>query len=638
LGDIMNITSKFKIQHKMILPNVLYIFLLGAIIFFYTNSNALIDGLSSKQKSGDKAVSWLQKAATDIGSYLDKNISYSELQSRYKTLIDEQKQESLVRILHDLGAKVGDIQRDREENAGLGRQINRLADFAIKQSNDYIQQVVQRLVGEKTQAGVTTLEKQVIVAANINTTSNFRLKVLFGRLEGDIGQKEAFRELIEALLQNVEKAEKSLAGTPFEVLPKNAKASILKIRDLSSEYIKNLEAEQPARKSIFKEIETRLAEINNIKEKNSGELFSTLKIYLRNMLIIIFIASLVGILASVLTARAISRALGEIIGGMSAASQEVTSASGQLSSAGQSLSEGASEQAAAIEQTSASLHEMASMTRRSSESAVQCKTIMREVRQIVDRVNNHMNSMREAIANISTSSGETVKIVKTIDAIAFQTNLLALNAAVEAARAGEAGAGFAVVADEVRNLAMRAAEAAKSTTHLINNTIKAVEEGSGLMDLTQDAFQENIQNAKKADELLGGIAVASQEQAKGIEQISIAVADLEKITQQNAAQAEESAAASEEMNAQAEILNELVAGLVALVGSNVNRSDKNRPLTGSGGGAQSLLSNLARKTFMLSSASDRGEANSCRPTVLRKETKEVKPEQVMPFDEDDTDF
>ena len=306
------------------------------------------------------------------------------------------------------------------------------------------------------------------------------------------------------------------------------------------------------------------------------------------MLIVILVASLIGILASVLTANSISKALMRIIAGMSAASEEVASASEQLSSASQSLSEGASKQAAAIEQTSASLHEMASMTSRNSESAVQSKTIMRETRQIVDRVNGHMNSMEEAIAHISTSSGETVKIVKTIDAIAFQTNLLALNAAVEAARAGEAGAGFAVVADEVRNLAMRAAEAAKSTTNLIENTIKAVKDGSGLMDLTRNAFRENVENAEKLDGLLGEIAAATEEQSKGIEQISIAVVDMEKITQWNAAQAEETASASEEMNAQAEKMTDLVGGLVTLIGANGNGTSKKPPFAATRGGSQRL--------------------------------------------------
>jgi methyl-accepting chemotaxis protein len=153
---------------------------------------------------------------------------------------------------------------------------------------------------------------------------------------------------------------------------------------------------------------------------------------------------------------------------------------------------------------------------------------------------------------IHASSDETAKIIKTIDEIAFQTNLLALNAAVEAARAGEAGAGFAVVADEVRNLAMRAAEAAKTTAGLIEENIKDIKEGSELVASTDEAFKQLVRdNSNKVGELVGEIAAASQEQSQGVEQVNNAMADMDKITQQNAASAEQSASASEQLNSQA---------------------------------------------------------------------------------------
>jgi len=155
--------------------------------------------------------------------------------------------------------------------------------------------------------------------------------------------------------------------------------------------------------------------------------------------------------------------------------------------------------------------------------------------------------------------------VKTIYEIAFQTNLLALNAAVEAARAGEAGAGFAVVADEVRNLAMRAAEAAKNTSNLIEGTVKKVKEGSELVGKTDAEFREVALSVGKSGELVGEISAASLEQAQGIEQINKAVSEMDKVVQQNAANAEEAASASEEMNAQAYQMNEVVGALRALV-------------------------------------------------------------------------
>jgi len=175
--------------------------------------------------------------------------------------------------------------------------------------------------------------------------------------------------------------------------------------------------------------------------------------------------------------------------------------------------------------------------------------------------------------DISEASEETQKIVKTIDEIAFQTNLLALNAAVEAARAGEAGAGFAVVADEVRNLAMRAADAAKNTSGMIEGTVKKIKDGSDLVTTTNEAFTEVATSASKVGELVGEIAAASNEQAQGIEQVNRAVAEMDKVTQQNAANAEESAGASEEMRGQAEQMKDVIAELLVLVSGTSNISD-----------------------------------------------------------------
>ena len=283
-----------------------------------------------------------------------------------------------------------------------------------------------------------------------------------------------------------------------------------------------------------------------------------------------FIFGAIAFLSAVLTAffntRSITGRLHKIIDGLIEGSDQVASSSAQVSSSSQSLAEGATEQAAGLEETSSSMEEMASMTRQNADNAHQAKTMMGEARQIVENVNTHMGEMAQAISEITKSSEETGKIIKTIDEIAFQTNLLALNAAVEAARAGEAGAGFAVVADEVRNLAMRAAEAAKNTSSLIENTIKSVKTGNELTQATQEAFKKNVEISSKIGKLVEEIAAASQEQAQGVEQVNKAVAEMDKVTQSTAANAEESASAAEEMNAQAEQMKVFVADLVALVG------------------------------------------------------------------------
>lgn len=260
-----------------------------------------------------------------------------------------------------------------------------------------------------------------------------------------------------------------------------------------------------------------------------------------------------------------ARTLQQITGRLNAGADSVAAATGQISASSQNLATGASEQAASIEETSASLEEMAAMTGRNARNAGEADRLMRDAKGTVENSNATMHALTNSMAEISRSSEETQKIVRTIDEIAFQTNLLALNAAVEAARAGEAGAGFAVVADEVRNLALRAAEAAKNTAQLIEGTAGRIKEGSSLVANTHSAFTEIAMATSKVSDLLSEIATASNEQAQGVEQINKAVTEMDKVVQTNAATAEESSSASEEMRSQAAEMQELVEDLVSLV-------------------------------------------------------------------------
>jgi methyl-accepting chemotaxis protein len=214
-----------------------------------------------------------------------------------------------------------------------------------------------------------------------------------------------------------------------------------------------------------------------------------------------------------------------------------------------------------------SLEEMSSMTRQNADSADEANRLMEEVRNIIEKVYESMNRLTESMEDIIKASEETSRIIKTIDEIAFQTNLLALNAAVEAARAGEAGGGFAVVADEVRNLAMRAAEAARNTSGLIEGTVRKIQTGGEIAGATHKAFGEVTTHADRVGGLIAEIAVTSGEQALRIEQANNAVTGTDRLSQNNAASAEESSSAAEEMNAQAEKIRLFVNELMLLVGT-----------------------------------------------------------------------
>jgi methyl-accepting chemotaxis protein len=264
---------------------------------------------------------------------------------------------------------------------------------------------------------------------------------------------------------------------------------------------------------------------------------------------------------------------------LSEGARQVSAASDQVSSSSQTLAQGTSEQAASLEESSASLEEILSMVKTNAGDAQQVNSLMHNNRTQIQEANSSMKKLKTAMENVSNASDETAKVVKTIDEIAFQTNLLALNAAVEAARAGEAGVGFAVVADEVRNLAIRAAEAAKSTSGLIVDNMEQIKTGVELVESTDQVFDGVAQSTDEIDKLVTNIAEASNEQADGINQLNSAVIKMDGVMQNNATQAEESAAAAEELSTQAQSVNKVVERLASIVdGGDGNHAKKSTSL------------------------------------------------------------
>ncbi|MCP4118514.1 MAG: hypothetical protein GY737_24570 [Desulfobacteraceae bacterium] len=292
------------------------------------------------------------------------------------------------------------------------------------------------------------------------------------------------------------------------------------------------------------------------------------------------VAVLVAVLVLVTfwTRRYINIPINHSVQELSSVARELAGNINQVSISSQDLARGASEQATSIKDTSSALDEITAMTDRNAGNATQADTLMGETTRVVIKANDSMGELTTSMEDISKTSEETSKIIKTIDEIAFQTNLLALNAAVEAARAGEAGAGFAVVADEVRNLAMRAAEAAKNTADLIQGIVAKVHEGAELVTITNEAFSQVDGSTKKVGELVGEISAASGEQANGIKQVNKAVTQMNKVVQQNAASAEDSAAASEEMSSQAAQMRSSVSDMVALVGGHGKKKGELSPV------------------------------------------------------------
>ncbi|PKM74493.1 MAG: hypothetical protein CVU91_01095 [Firmicutes bacterium HGW-Firmicutes-16] len=237
--------------------------------------------------------------------------------------------------------------------------------------------------------------------------------------------------------------------------------------------------------------------------------------------------------------------------------EQVSSGSNQISAVSQTLAQGTTEQASSVQELSASIADISQRVKNNAEDAERAKVLASGNELTMCSSVSDMELAREAMDEITTTSKNISKVIKTIDDIAFQTNILALNAAVEAARAGAAGKGFAVVADEVRNLSQKSAEAAKNTTALIENSIKAVEKGTQLVSNTSFGFADVARKAGEVASLVDSIFAQTQEQAVAISQVSIGIEQVSSVIQMNSATAEESAAAAEELAALAKQLSEL---------------------------------------------------------------------------------
>ncbi len=290
--------------------------------------------------------------------------------------------------------------------------------------------------------------------------------------------------------------------------------------------------------------------------------------------------------------------LREMVGNIQIAGQQIASGSGQVSDASQALSQGATESASSLEEVTASMNVMSNQVRTNAENASAANQLSNEAKLVAEKGDSQMEEMVQAMDDINQAGQNISKIIKVIDEIAFQTNLLALNAAVEAARAGQHGKGFAVVAEEVRNLAARSAKAAEETAELIEGSVALTDKGNQMAQQTAGALKEIMSGTNKVADLLEEIAAASNEQAQGISQVTTGLTQIDQVTQQNTASAEESASAAEELSSQALQMQEMLKRFVLNKGEQESHLSNTRPETHRSGGWENINPNpqIAMKT------------------------------------------
>ncbi len=612
-------------------------------------------------KSGDAAYATCLKELQNIQQVLDTAPPDTLPSTRKNTPLINDQLHLLNKTTNDLRNAVNESLKVRGENDATAAKARELLATAFK--NAYAN-VDNTLNGDMSnQNNVAEAKRRLSRVAVVNELEDFlaNARVSFWKGVGSFLEEEtaAYNNALKNLAGGVDLLKRynttqNIHDEPtrnayaqiqagFEQYSAAAKRSL----DLSS-VLDKLGADTTR---IYNQVNSLAMETTGAVEKVLDDNMATIRTGMTQIdtvvkwfslaIIIAGILSLIiGIALSTWLIHNITGPINRIIETLKSGSDQINSAAGQIASASQSLAEGSTTQAASLEETSSALEQMASMTRQNADNASKTNETTISNNKLVSEGVHAMSQMTEAMNDINDKSEKVSRIVKTIEDIAFQTNLLALNAAVEAARAGEAGKGFAVVADEVRNLSQRSAQAAKDTTELITGTVESVKHGSEIASHLTTSFSSIAEGSQKVGDLINQIAAATNEQAQGVDQVNTAVAQMDKVTQQNAANSEETASASEELSAQASTWVDSIGELVGLVsGKQAVATMRSGPSPSAARASASARQWTGPKSTPKAPPSRQLPGPTVRPTSSGggKKVATVSPSDVIPLDDGNFD-
>ena len=540
-------------------------------LYGLTGNQNFLDNATEQAESAKKLLSLIQE-----NTQKDSSSAFLALREKLKPVTEEMK--NYQQAVDSLPSQVEIIFKSM---ADLETNYRQFKENSIHYRSYQSDTLMSYLNGESEQgqaAIVRRLERLIGATTLVDMADAIIVNIYNAYILGDPGSLDAVAAQTREVTAAVEALIASMQTDP--VYRGRATSDVLKqIRQASlnfSTIIDNLQSEMLAKNNgtatRFSLIQKMLNEVadfqdtgNQFTTETTAAILSAVQSVIMSLMIGILAALVVSAIMAGLIIRSITLPISSLINLLESEAEGVRQAALKMTNTSNSLSQGAGENMTNLEESSAALEQLSSMTLRNSETSIEANRLMDKTTDAVHSANESMHKVIGAMGEISTSGAEIGKIIKTIDEIAFQTNLLALNAAVEAARAGEAGAGFAVVADEVRNLAIRSADAAKNTADLIACTIRNINTGEEMVKFTAESFHIVEGHSTKISELLSGVAEASKEQNLGINQINTAMHEMDKVTQNTAISADESANAAVHLTNQAESLLDAVHDLGRLV-------------------------------------------------------------------------